>query len=218
MDVVDGREQVAGPPTRIVVNRASGSSRDVFTPIRRWIAVPTASASKAVGVGSGGTGHPAVPRAIASIRSARRQGLTGGQGKDQRGDGIRRAGPAEAASSRRHRRSGRIVEQQVRRHHERVGVEGLVRHDAGGAGVGERRRVRALVGARVRVRDDDRRDPERGDLGQGRRARTADDEIGRDEGREHVLAQERVRPIAVAQLGGQPLAARRARRRSRCRP
>ena len=37
----------AGPPTRIVVNRASGSSRDVLTPIRRWMSVPIAIASKA---------------------------------------------------------------------------------------------------------------------------------------------------------------------------
>ena len=40
--VVDVANRSAGPPTRIVVNRASGSSRDVLTPIRRWMSVPIA--------------------------------------------------------------------------------------------------------------------------------------------------------------------------------
>jgi hypothetical protein len=38
----------AGPPTRIVVNRASGSSRDVLTPTLRWMSDPVAIGSNAV--------------------------------------------------------------------------------------------------------------------------------------------------------------------------
>ena len=58
----------------------------------------------------------------------------------------------------------------------------------------------------MRVRDDHRRDPERRHLCQRRRAGAPDDEIGRDQGREHVIAQERIRPIAAAGVSGQLLA------------
>ena len=59
----------AGPPTRIVVNRASGSSRDVLTPIRRWISVPSAIASNLPGSAAVPItrGSPAWPRR--SVRS-----------------------------------------------------------------------------------------------------------------------------------------------------
>ena len=76
-------------------------------------------------------------------------------------------------------------------------------------------RVRRLVAGRVRVRDDDRRDAEGRHLGQRRRAGPPDDEVRGDERRQHLVAQERVRPVAGPQVGGQPLSARRARPRSR---
>ena len=43
--VVDVAKRSAGPPTRMVVKRASGSRRDVLTPMRRWMSVPRAWAS-----------------------------------------------------------------------------------------------------------------------------------------------------------------------------
>ena len=62
----------AGPPTRIVVNRASGSSRTVLTPIRRWMAVPIAIGSKPLSVAA----VIGAPRATAA-RSRRHRAAAG---------------------------------------------------------------------------------------------------------------------------------------------
>jgi hypothetical protein len=58
----------------------------------------------------------------------------------------------------------------------------------------------------VRIRHDDRRDPEGGHLGEGRRSGPPDDEIGAHEGRQHLVPEERVRPVARPLLRGQSLA------------
>jgi hypothetical protein len=52
----------------------------------------------------------------------------------------------------------------------------------------------------VRVRDDDRRDAERRHLGQRRRSGPPDHEIRGHQGRQHVIAQERVGSIARSEL------------------
>ena len=77
----------AGPPTRIVVNRASGSSREVLTPIRRWMSVPMRD-----GVEGGDHGPAAVI------------GCHPGQPFDRRRVGQRRAVRGRHARARRRRR------------------------------------------------------------------------------------------------------------------
>ena len=92
----------AGPPTRIVVNRASGSSRDVLTPIRRWMSVPIAMASKARHRASGRlgrvVGHGRRPRAVASISAASGSDSPERDREHEVGDRVGgvRAGPARA--------------------------------------------------------------------------------------------------------------------------
>ena len=63
---------------------------------------------------------------------------------------------------------------------------------------------------RVGIRNDHRRDAEGGHLGHGRRAGPPDDQVGGDERGQHVVAQERVRPIARAKVGRELLAGRPA--------
>ena len=72
--------------------------------------------------------------------------------------------------------------------------------------LGEERGVRTLVRAGVRIRDEDGCDPDRGHLGAGRRACTAEDEVGRHEGIGHAVGEERLGQVAVTQLGGKCLA------------
>ena len=76
------------------------------------------------------------------------------------------------------------------------------------------RGVGPLVAGGVRVRDDDDRQAERGHLGQRRRAGPADDQVRGGQRRQHLVAQERVRPVAVAQLRREAPRGRRARPRS----
>ena len=89
---------------------------------------------------------------------------------------------------------------------EGVGVERLVLDQPGGSGLDQARRVRALVAGRVRIGHDDHRHAERGHLGQRRGPGPADDEVGRGQRGEHLVAQERVRPVAPADRLGQALA------------
>jgi hypothetical protein len=63
----------------------------------------------------------------------------------------------------------------------------------------------------VGIRHDDGGDPEGGDLGERRRSRSADHEVGRHERSQHIVAEERVGPVAVAAVGWQLLALRECR-------
>ncbi len=58
----------------------------------------------------------------------------------------------------------------------------------------------------MRVRDDDDRQAERGHLGEGRGTGASHDEVSGGEGIEHLVAQERVRSVPLAQLDREPLA------------
>ena len=137
----------AGPPTRIVVNRASGSSREVLTPIRRWIAVPTRAGRRRP---APDPADPSRGRAPRDRLDRRRPAAAAGASARAR----RSAATASAAPGRPRPRAAAaiavragIVEEEVRRRDERVGVERLVGDEPGGAGVGEDRGVRALVAA-----------------------------------------------------------------------
>ena len=87
----------------------------------------------------------------------------------------------------------------------------VVLDEPGRAGLDQLAGVRPLVPGGVRVRDDDHRQAQRGHLGQRRRAGPADDEVGGGQRRQHLVAQERMRPVALAQLRGQRLAAGQGR-------
>ena len=67
-------------------------------------------------------------------------------------------------------------------------------------------RVAPLVAGRVRIRDDRHGQREGGGLGERRGAGAAHREVGGGECRGHLGVEERVRPVAVAQLRRQPLA------------
>ena len=64
----------------------------------------------------------------------------------------------------------------------------------------------------MRVRDDDDGQAEGGHLGQRRGAGPTDDEIRGGQRRQHVVAQERVRPVPIAPILGQRLAGGQGRR------
>ena len=192
----------AGPPTRIVVNRASGSSRDVLTPIRRWMSVPTAMASNSVG-----RRHAAgPPRSTLDARSGRWQRLAPGSSQHQVRDRIGGPWPPEATGGRGHGGVACRVVEQVGGGEQRRGVEVGVLDEPRRAGLDELDRVRSLVAGRVRIGHDHQRQTEGRRLGERRRTGPSDDEVRRRERRQHVLAQERERSIALAHLGGQPLA------------
>ena len=102
----------AGPPTRIVVNRASGSSRDVLTPIRRWIAVPISTGSNARSPARGR--HATAPREIRSIVAVSGNGRRSAAARTRAatasaapGRPRPRAASAIATSAPRRRRAGR---------------------------------------------------------------------------------------------------------------
>ncbi len=99
----------------------------------------------------------------------------------------------------------RIVEERGRLEQRRR-VEPLVLHEPGGPRLDENLRVRPLVAGGVRVRDDDDRQAERGHLGEGRGTGASHDEVSGGEGIEHLVAQERVRSVPLAQLDREPLA------------
>ena len=193
----------AGPPTRIVVNRASGSSRDVLTPIRRWMSVPVGDRVEARRSRRGpsraaldGGRCPAVASRAAAARTS---------------SATASAAPGRPQRTCRGRHRGvrpRIVEQR-RRLEQRRRVERLVVDQPRRTGLDQARRVGPLVPGRMRIRDDDHRQTERRHLGERRGAGAADDEVGRGERGEHLVAQERVRPVAPR---GRPRAAPRDRR------
>ena len=166
----------AGPPTRIVVNRASGSSRDVLTPIRRWMSVPIAMASNGTVARSGVT--PDVTQRLRASGGRSRRGSGSGRrsrgGDDEIGDGIGGAGSGQRAGGGGHRGvSGGVVEDRGGIE-QGGGVEGLVVHRARRARLDEASGVGALMARGMRVGHDDHRQPEGGHLGERRRARPPD--------------------------------------------
>ena len=133
-----------------------------------------------------------------AVGIGQRPPLGGGQDERRRRRPPHPAGRATAAAAAIRRASAAVVE-QGRRGEEGRRVERLVLDEPGGPGLGEDPGVGELVAGGMRVRDDDHRQPERGDLGQGRGAGPADDEVGRREGQAHVVAEERERAIALAE-------------------
>ncbi len=148
----------------------------------------------------------AKPRARASITARSGSGSCRGHGLHEVGHGVGGTGPAEGPRRGGHLEvRGRVVE-QGRGVEQGLGIEVLVVDEPGRSGVDQLAGIRPLVAGRVRVRDDDDRQAEGGHLGERRGATPADDEVGRREGREHVVAQERVWPVPVALVGGEGLA------------
>ena len=208
----------AGPPTRIVVNRASGSSRDVLTPIRRWMSVPMRD--RVERRGRRGRSSPGrAPRERRSIvgRSGQRPAL-GGRQRRARRPRPQRPGRAERPGGGRHRaRAGPGSSRMRAAVEQRRGVERLVVDRARPPPPRRAPGVRALVAGGVRVRDDDHRQAERGHLGQRRGAGPPDDQVRGHERLGHLVAQERERPVARARRPRAGPRARRARPRSRSR-
>ena len=190
----------AGPPTRIVVSFASGASRSALTPDaprdvaargRRGRAAPVASRHAAgPGARAASCGHGVARRGAAAARR--------GRAGSRRPRPPRRAGPW-TAPPRPSRRAATGRRGCATASTQGLGVERLVLDQLRRAGVDELRGVRPLVRAGVRVRHDDERQPERGDLGERRRAGAADDEVGRRQRLEQPLAQERLGPVARPQ-------------------
>ena len=86
----------AGPPTRIVVNRPSGSSREVLTPIRRWMSRPDRERRRTAG------------RAAATVAPVTRAPPRGRLDLGRRRAATRAARPrARGRRRRRRRRAGR---------------------------------------------------------------------------------------------------------------
>ena len=164
----------AGPPTRIVVNRASGSSRDVLTPMRRWISVPAASASNGRRRHGCGGGHAGSPRERRSIDGRVGQRPALGRGEDQVGDGGRGARSAEVAGRRGHRHvRGRIVERSRAASSSAAASKSASSTSRAAPASTSSSRVRALVAGGVWVRDDDHRQAQGGHLRERRGARPA---------------------------------------------
>ena len=107
------------------------------------------------------------------------------------GSAERRAAAAMVACA------GRVVEDRHRLE-QRRGVERLVRDEARRAGVDQLGGVRALVGAGVGYGTTTIGRPNARRLGERRRAGPADDQVGRRERVEQLLAEERGRPVALA--------------------
>ena len=188
------------------MNRASGSSREVLTPIRRWMSVPVAIASKPRDHRRAAAGE--------ALDLGRRPGAAGGAAAARTSSATASAAPGRPSDAGRGRHRGvrRRVLEEAGRVEQRRGIEGLVVDEPRRAGLDEARRVGPLVAGRVRIRHDDHRQAERGHLGQGRRAGPADDEVRRGQRGQHLVAQERVRPVAAADVGRQGLAAGQRRR------
>ena len=201
----------AGPPTRIVVNRASGSSRDVLTPIRRWISVPMA-------IGIEDRGHAVAYRAARRSMASASGRASGGRprpGPAPRRPRPRLAGPA--IGPRRTSRTCAAGSSSSARPHRAARSASNASSSISRAAPASTRlaRVGALVTGRVGVRHDDHRQAQRGHLGQRRRSRSADHQVrGRERG-QHLVAQERVRAVARPERLGQRLAAAQGRSDSR---
>ena len=146
------------------------------------------------------------PRASRSMPAASGKAAPVGGGEDELGHGVGRAGPAQRPRRGRHPGVCQRVVEQLRRVEQGVGVERLVVDQPGGSGLDQARRVRALVAGGVRVGHDDHRHAEGGHLGQRRGPGPADDEVGGGQRGEHLVAQERVRPVAPPDRLGQALA------------
>ena len=135
----------AGPPTRIVVNRASGSSREVLTPIRRWISVPRAIGSNDRGrARAGRAGHaPASPGPSEPVaqRSTARPAGAATVARSRRGPARAAPGGTRTRSATASAAPGRPSVAGRGRH---PGVDRRVVEDRGG--VEERVRVEVLVG------------------------------------------------------------------------
>ena len=95
---------------------------------------------------------------------------------------------------------GSGIVEQPRGVDQRIGIERLVIDQPAGAGLDELTRVGRLMPGGMRIRHDDDRQPERRHLRERRGPGPPDDEVRRGEGGQHVVAQERERAIAIAQL------------------
>ena len=144
------------------------------------------------------------------------RGCALGGGQHELGDGVGRAGPAERACRGAHRERGS------------PGPRGSPRRRAA-------RRRRDASSSTMRAAPASARPaalarwwppacgygtttigrPERAGLGERRRAGAAHEEVRRGQRRQHLVAQERIRPVAAADAGGQRLAVGERRRRSR---
>ena len=174
-------------------------------------------ADPALDVGAGrdgveGRDHVCAPRASRSIVGGVGERRARGRGQDQVRDRVGRPGRPSARAAADMRACATGIVEDRRRVDERVGVERLVLDQPGGARLDQAQGIGPLVTGRVRVRDDDHRQPERGHLGQGRRARPADDEVRCDQRREHLVAQERIRPVAATDRLRQRFASGQRRR------
>ena len=156
-----------------------------------------------------GPRRPVTRRARGARRSMAARSGSGarrGDGEHEVGDGVRGAGPAERAGAPRTSRGARRVVEERRRVEQRRGIEVLVVDEPRRPGRDERARVGPLVAGGVRVRHDDHRQAQRRRLGERRRAGPADEQVRGRERVSHLVAQERVRPVAAAPLGRQCLA------------
>ena len=171
------------------------------------MSLPAASASNAP---PGAWGVVPVTRAIPwrSPRSPPGVGRASrrAHGEHEIGDGGRGVRAGEVAGGGGHHGVARGIGEQARHLDEPVGVEVLVLDQDRGPGRGVDLRVAPLVAGGVRVRDDRHRERERRGLREGRGAGAAHGEVGGGERRGHLVVEERVRPVSVAQLRGQRLA------------
>ena len=108
--------------------------------------------------------------------------------------GIRTTQPAR---SLRHRCADRILAEPVGFGGETVWRQRFVRDHQRRALIPKPRGVGPLVGARMRVWNEDGGHPRRGDLRAGRGARSPDDQVRRDERLGHAIGQEGLRVIAL---------------------
>ena len=172
-----------------------------------------------------GGGHRGTPPHAA--RPLERRSMTAGSGRGSRRAAARtRSVTASAAPGRPRARAAadiarctrRVVEDRGRLQ-QRGGIE--VASSTIRAAAPASARILAFArwcAARVRVRDDDHGQPQGRHLGQRGRPGPPDDQVGRGQRREHLVAQERVRPVATANGLGQGLAFGKRPRHSRPRP
>ena len=169
---------------------------------------PTASGVEAAAGRSRRPGHARGPRATASISSWLGSGSRCAQREHEVRDRVGGVGPGQIPRRGGHRGVRGRVGEQPRDLDQPVGVEVLVLDQDRGTGGGLELGVAPLVPGGVRVGHDRHRQARSGRLGDRRGAGPPDGQVGGGEGRGHVVAvEERVRPVAVAQVGGQRLPA-----------